>query len=125
MKQDGTPPFNTCDLFLEDVRVPGTPICWAQWAMVSGSLWAAWIQGVSNAAVAVGIAQNVLEESVAYAKTREQFGKPIIETRRSDDAGRYADRYRGRAAAIWRNAPAGLRCQESQHGGLLCKDLLQ
>lgn len=34
---------------------------------------------IYNAAVAVGIAQNALEESVAYAKTREQFGKPIIE----------------------------------------------
>ncbi len=27
----------------------------------------------------MGIAQNAIEESVAYAKVREQFGKPIIE----------------------------------------------
>ncbi|SCH05606.1 Acyl-CoA dehydrogenase%2C short-chain specific [uncultured Clostridium sp.] len=70
---------NTCDLFLEDVRVPAANMLGSVGDGIRIALGGLDTGRIYNAAVAVGIAQNALEESVAYAKTREQFGKPIIE----------------------------------------------
>ena len=70
---------NTCDLYLEDVRVPKANMLGSVGDGIKIALSGLDTGRIYNAAIAVGIAQNAIEESVAYAKTREQFGKPIIE----------------------------------------------
>ncbi len=70
---------NTCDLYLEDVRVPKANMLGFVGDGIKIALSGLDTGRIYNAAIAVGIAQNAIEESVAYAKTREQFGKPIIE----------------------------------------------
>ncbi|MCI8661014.1 MAG: acyl-CoA dehydrogenase [Lachnospiraceae bacterium] len=70
---------NTCDLYLENVRVPKTNMLGSVGDGIRIALAGLDTGRIYNAAIAVGIAQNAIEESVAYAKTREQFGKPIFE----------------------------------------------
>ena len=69
---------NTTDLIFEDVVVPedrivGTPGKGLSLALNSLNLSRAFISTLG-----VGIMQRALDEAVAYAKIREQFGKPII-----------------------------------------------
>ncbi len=69
---------NTTDLIFEDVVVPadrivGEPGRGLQLALNSLNLSRAFISTLG-----VGIMQRALDEAVAYAKVREQFGKPII-----------------------------------------------
>ena len=69
---------NTCDVVLEDCRIPaenligeegrGFPI-----AMKTLDQARAWM-----GCVATGIAQRGINEGIAYAKERVQFGKPVI-----------------------------------------------
>ena len=55
---------------------------------------------IGMAALAVGIAQGALDEALAYAKRRRQFGKPIRRVRsHSVHARGHGDGNRGRAAA--------------------------
>lgn len=70
---------NTCDLYLEDVRVPAANMLGNVGDGIRVALSGLDTGRIYNAAIAVGIAQNAIEESVAYAKTREQFGKPIFQ----------------------------------------------
>ena len=67
----------TCDLLLEDVRIPvenrlgeeGTGFITAMKTLDLARTWCA--------VIAVGVAQRCIDESVAYAKQRVQFGRPI------------------------------------------------
>jgi alkylation response protein AidB-like acyl-CoA dehydrogenase len=69
--------YPTCDVVMEDVRVPKDCLVGPlhkgfQYAMKT-------LDGgrLGMAAQAVGIAQGCLDESIKYAKERKQFGKPI------------------------------------------------
>ena len=77
MGQRGT---KTCDVMLEDVRVPASQIIGG----VPGQGFKTAMKVLDRgrlhiAAVACGMAQRILEESVQYARERQQFGKPIGE----------------------------------------------
>ena len=68
---------NTCDVVLEDCRIPAANLIGEEgkgfnYAMKALDLGRAWM-----GAVAVGIAQRGINEAVAYARERVQFGKPI------------------------------------------------
>lgn len=76
-KKMGINGYPTCDVVLEDVRVPvgcliGPLHKGFQYAMKT-------LDGgrLGMAAQAVGVAQGCLDEAVKYAKERKQFGKPI------------------------------------------------
>jgi len=69
---------NTCDVVLEDCRVPASAMIGAEGkgfdiAMKTLDQARAWM-----GCVATGIAQRAVNEAMAYAKKRVQFGKPII-----------------------------------------------
>lgn len=70
---------NTCSLYLDEMRVPARNMLGGVGDGMRIALGGLDTGRIYNAAVATGIAQAALEESVAYAKVREQFGKPIIE----------------------------------------------
>ncbi|MFC5522704.1 acyl-CoA dehydrogenase family protein [Polaromonas jejuensis] len=77
MGQRGT---KTCDVILENVRVPAANIIGG----VPGQGFKTAMKVLERgrlhiSAVACGMAQRILEESVAYAKERRQFGKAIGE----------------------------------------------
>ncbi|MGA8786238.1 MAG: acyl-CoA dehydrogenase family protein [Polaromonas sp.] len=77
MGQRGT---KTCDVILENVRVPAANIIGG----VPGKGFRTAMKVLERgrlhiSAVACGMAQRILEESVAYAKERKQFGKAIGE----------------------------------------------
>ncbi len=69
--------YPTCDIILQDVRVPKD----CQMGPLHKGFAAAMktLDGgrLGIAAQALGIAQGCLEESIEYAKSRKQFGKPI------------------------------------------------
>lgn len=69
---------NTCDVVLEDVRVPVSARMGEEGkgygiAMKTLDMSRAWV-----GCGAVGIAQRAIDESIAYGKQRVTFGKPII-----------------------------------------------
>lgn len=69
---------NTCDVVLEDCRVPASALVGEEGqgfkiAMATLDQARAWM-----GCVATGIAQRGMEEAVAYGKERVQFGKPIL-----------------------------------------------
>ena len=69
---------NTCDVVLEDCRVPASALLGKEGegfaiAMKTLDQARSWI-----ACIAVGIAQRGIQEAIAYGKERIQFGKPII-----------------------------------------------
>ena len=76
-KKMGINGYPTCDVVLEDVRVPGNCLLgplhkgfqYAMRTLDGGRL--------GMAAQAVGIAQSCLDEALAYAKERKQFGQSI------------------------------------------------
>jgi len=77
MGQRGT---KTCDVIMENVRVPAANIIGG----VAGQGFKTAMKVLERgrlhiSAVACGMAQRILEESVAYAKERKQFGKAIGE----------------------------------------------
>ena len=68
----------TRELIFEDCEVPAANLIGREG---TGFIWAMKTFDVSRpgiAAQSVGLAQGALDEAVAYAKVREQFGKPII-----------------------------------------------
>jgi alkylation response protein AidB-like acyl-CoA dehydrogenase len=70
---------DTCTLVMEDCRIPAGNLLGAEG---EGFIQAMRILDggrISIAALAVGIARGAFEASVAYAKQRRQFGKPIAE----------------------------------------------
>ena len=69
---------NTCDVVLEDCRIPAKNLIGAEGkgfgiAMKTLDQARAWM-----GCVAAGIAQRGINEAIAYGKERIQFGKPII-----------------------------------------------
>ncbi len=69
---------NTCDVVLEDCRIPASNLLGAEGqgftiAMKTLDQARAWM-----GCVATGIAQRAMEEAIAYGKERVQFGKPIL-----------------------------------------------
>lgn len=73
----GIRPSNTCELILEDVVIPE-----ANRVGREGQGFRIAMQTLDSArpfvgAVSVGLAQAALDEAVAYAKERKQFGQPI------------------------------------------------
>ena len=68
----------TRELIFEDCEVPAENLIGREG---TGFIWAMKTFDVSRpgiAAQAIGLAQGALDEAVAYAKVREQFGRPII-----------------------------------------------
>lgn len=70
---------NTCDVVLDRVRVPADHLVGAE-----GQGFGIAMQGLDfsrafMATICVGMMQRALDEAVAYAKERKQFGQPVIE----------------------------------------------
>ncbi len=71
--------ISTCELILEDVRVPlekilgkvGTGLDVAGHGLVNGR--------IGIAAQMVGLAQGALDAAIAYAQQRRQFGRPVVQ----------------------------------------------
>ena len=70
---------STCEVLLEDCRVPRENLLGARGEGFKVALSTLDGGRIGIAAQAVGIARAALEEGVAYAKERRQFGKPIAE----------------------------------------------
>ncbi|MCA1908241.1 MAG: acyl-CoA dehydrogenase family protein [Magnetospirillum sp.] len=70
---------DTCQIILEDLRVPAANLLGAEGEGLKIAL--ANLEGgrLGIAAQSVGMAQAALDHAIAYAKDRKQFGKPIIE----------------------------------------------
>jgi len=69
----------TAELVFEDARVPGDAILGNEGEGFRQMLTTLDGGRIGIASQAVGIGRATLEESLEYAKTREQFGKPICE----------------------------------------------
>ena len=69
---------NTTELIFDNVRVPAKNIVGEKGKGLKVALGALNISRAFVATLAVGIMQRALDESVAYAKERKQFGQPII-----------------------------------------------
>ena len=77
MGQRGT---RTCDVILEDCLVPADAVIGGVEGMGFKTAMKVLDRGrLHISAVCVGSAQRLCDESVAYARTRQQFGKPIGE----------------------------------------------
>jgi alkylation response protein AidB-like acyl-CoA dehydrogenase len=68
---------NTCDLAFDEVRVPATALLGAEGTGLTQALGALSAGRIGIAAQATGILAACLDASVAFAKEREAFGKPI------------------------------------------------
>jgi alkylation response protein AidB-like acyl-CoA dehydrogenase len=68
-----------CDFFFDSVRVPGDALVGEDGGGFRIAMQCLDYNRPAMAASALGIAQGALEASVAYAKERRQFGKPIAE----------------------------------------------
>ena len=69
---------NTCEVAFDDVRIPVENLLGEEGKGFNISMAGLDIGRLNNACIAVGICQAALDEAVAYAKERVQFGKPII-----------------------------------------------
>jgi alkylation response protein AidB-like acyl-CoA dehydrogenase len=69
---------NTTDLIFEDVRVPASNIIGEKGKGLKIALNSLNLSRAFISTLGVGIMQRALDEAVAYAKVREQFGQPII-----------------------------------------------
>ena len=70
---------STCDLTLDNVRVPADHRVGAEGEGFRIAMAGMDVTRAGVAAIAVGMMQRALDEAAAYALQREQFGKPIIE----------------------------------------------
>jgi len=69
---------NTCDVVLEDCRVPASAMLGAEGTGYSLAMKTLDMSRTWVGAGAVGIAQRAIDEAVAYGKQRIAFGKPIL-----------------------------------------------
>ncbi|RJP17638.1 MAG: acyl-CoA dehydrogenase [Candidatus Abyssobacteria bacterium SURF_5] len=70
---------DTAELVLEDVRVPRDCLLGKEGEGFTDTLKVLTSGRIGIGAISVGIARGALEDSVQYAKQREQFGKPIAQ----------------------------------------------
>lgn len=70
---------DSCDLFLDDVRIPDHYLVGEENEGFMHVVEGLNVGRVNVAARCVGLARAALDDSVAYAKEREQFGQPIGE----------------------------------------------
>lgn len=70
---------STCDLTLNNVRVPADHLVGAEGDGFRIAMAGLDVARVGVAAIAVGMMQRALDEAVTYALQREQFGKAIFE----------------------------------------------
>lgn len=68
---------NTCEIILQDVRVPKENLLGDEKKGFSQFLYTLDGGRISIAALSVGIAQAAFEKALQFAKEREQFGQPI------------------------------------------------
>ena len=68
----------TAELVFEDARVPSDALLGKEGEGFKQMLSTLDVGRIGIASQAVGIGRAVLEEAIEYARTREQFGKPII-----------------------------------------------
>ncbi len=68
-----------CDFFFEDVRVPGDAMVGGDGEGFTIAMKCMEFNRPAMSASAVGIAQGALDQAVAFAKHRKQFGKAIAE----------------------------------------------
>jgi acyl-CoA dehydrogenase len=95
----------TADVYLDDVRVPVDAVVGGEEGIDNGFLIAAKCLAHGRlhiAAVCVGMAQRLVHETVEYAKTREQGGKPIARFQLIQGlvADSVTDTYAGRALVM-------------------------
>lgn len=70
---------NTCDVVFDHVRVPADHLVGAEGEGFKIAMRGLDCSRAFMATICVGMMQRALDEAVAYAKERRQFGKPIIE----------------------------------------------
>lgn len=70
---------NTTEVVLENVRVPKSAVIGEVGSGMGIALGALNLSRAFISTLAVGIMQRAVDEAVAYAKQRKQFGRPIIE----------------------------------------------
>jgi acyl-CoA dehydrogenase len=95
----------TADVYLDDVRVPADAVVGGEEGIDNGFLIAAKCLAHGRlhiAAVCVGMAQRLVHETVEYAKTREQGGRPIARFQLIQGlvADSVTDTYAGRALVM-------------------------
>ena len=78
-KKMGIGGYPTCDVVLENVRVPGDCLVGPLHKGFANAMKTLDGGRLGMAAQAVGIAQSCLEEAAKYAKERRQFGRPIAD----------------------------------------------
>ena len=76
-KKMGLRGIKNCDVFFEDVRVSAENMIGAEGQGFKNAMGVLNLNRPTVAAAAIGIAQAALDASLAYAKEREQFGRPI------------------------------------------------
>lgn len=69
---------NTCDVVLEDCRIPAENLVGAEGKGFSIAMKTLDQARTWMGCVAAGIAQRAMEEAIAYGKERVQFGKPVL-----------------------------------------------
>ncbi len=78
-KKMGLRGIKNCDLFFENVRVPAENMVGAEGQGFMNAMGVLNLNRPTVAAAAIGIAQGALDASLAFAKDRVQFGRPITE----------------------------------------------
>lgn len=70
---------NTCDVVFRDVRVPAKNLVGSEGQGFKIAMSGLDVSRAFMATISVGMMQRALDESVRYAKERQQFGRPIVE----------------------------------------------
>jgi alkylation response protein AidB-like acyl-CoA dehydrogenase len=68
---------STAQIFLSDVRVPVTNVLWEEGAGLKNTMKQFEKARANVGMLSVGLMRAALEQSIAYAQERKQFGKPI------------------------------------------------
>ena len=107
---------DTTEVVLENVRVPRSAVIGEVGCGMSIALNALNLSRAFISTLAVGIMQRALDEAVAYAKQRKQFGRRLIDFEMVQaDAGRYGHQDRGGARSREQlHAPDGRRRDGAQ-----------